>query len=212
MMGNAFFAAFLKNSLRDWSSSFSFLFFIFRKIFNIPYSFDGFSASSGDYESRRKSTQLTPNKQRIALPISGNMPNLGNHRNVSENTLKKSKSSALDIRRSWWVSMTSFRKILLMVRELTWIWEANHWFVLPWRRNSLRINCPIGTCILLSDYTSCYRFPHFPTTTKKRRAFSSPIWGRGKYLLRIDKMPAFLRASAYSSSSKNLFWNFPRFR
>ena len=45
--GNAFLAASLKNSLRDWSSSFFFSFMML-KIYIPPYSLDGFSGYSCD--------------------------------------------------------------------------------------------------------------------------------------------------------------------
>jgi len=61
----------------------------------------------------------------------GKLPILGNHLNASEKNLKKSISRALDIRKSWFVSIASFKKILLTVRGLTCIWEASQWFVLP---------------------------------------------------------------------------------
>ncbi len=46
--GNAFLAASLKNSLRDWSSSFCFFSFMILKINRFPYSLDGFSGYSSD--------------------------------------------------------------------------------------------------------------------------------------------------------------------
>ena len=50
MTGNAFLAASLKNSLRDWI--FSFFSFMMLGIYIPPYSLDGISGFSYDFESR----------------------------------------------------------------------------------------------------------------------------------------------------------------
>ena len=161
-------------------------------------------------------------RQRFALHIPGNMPNMGNYCNSSENALKKSVSRALDIKRSCWVSMTSLRKILLMVRGLTWILEASQWFVLPWRRSSSRINCPIGTCMLPFDFrkrkrlcnTSCYRFlalSRWPQTKRRRANLVSQSAVVGLPLKGKTKMLAWTRTFAFCFPLSP-WWKFLRFR